>query len=309
MSIVNAGHSCSTSHTHIYTLTGRSFAMKNIKRTAFLFLSAVITTVSLFSCSAKKLIENAGELKVTFFDVGKADAILLQSETSNIVIDCGEKGDGKKISKLLDESDSDTIDYLIITHFDKDHVGGAAKLIRGYDVKNVITPDYEGTVDEYTNYTEALAEKGIAPKKITEDISFTLDGIDYTVYAPKKNFYGTDNENDFSLVTKAVHRKNTLLFTGDAMEQRLDEIMDIGTCTLLKAPYHGRNLNNISDFLSAVKPKCAIVSTSKGEYSGKIRDALSKSGANVYATCFNGDITATSNGSSIEISTEKGNAQ
>jgi beta-lactamase superfamily II metal-dependent hydrolase len=282
--------------------------MKKNRKTAALLFSAFFMALSLFSCHEKQEPAKAGELKVTFFDVGKADAILLQSETANVVIDCGEKGDGKKISKLLEASDADTIDYLIITHFDKDHVGGAAKLIRGFDVKNVLTPDYDGTVEEYDKYKSALAEKSITPMKLTEDVSFTLDGIDYTVYAPKKTFYGEDDENDFSLVTKVVHNKNTLLFTGDAMEQRLDEIMDIGTCTLLKVPYHGRKLDNITDFLSAVKPKCTVVCTSSSEFSGKVQDALKKSGAKTYATCFNGDITAVSDGNNITITTETGNS-
>ncbi len=284
--------------------------MKIFKRTAALLMSAVLGTLSLFSCNEKQGSSSPGELKVTFFDVGKADAILLQSETANVVIDCGEKGDGKKIGKLIEENESETIDYLIITHFDKDHVGGAAKLIRSYNVKNVLTPDYEGNVEEYDKYVGALAEKSITPMKLTEDVSFTLDGIDYTVYAPKKDFYGNNDsdENNFSLVTKVVHNSNTLLFTGDAMEERLDEIMDIGECTLLKVPYHGRKLDNLSVFLSAVTPKCAVVCTSSGEFSGKVQDALKKSGAKTYATCFNGDITAISDGSQINIGVEKGSA-
>ena len=284
--------------------------MKIFKRTAALLMSAVLGTLSLFSCNEKQTATASGELKVTFFDVGKADAILLQSETANVVIDCGEKGDGKKIGKLIEENDSDTIDYLIITHFDRDHVGGAAKLIRSYNVKNVITPNYEGNVEEYDKYVGALAEKSITPMKITEDISFTLDGIDYTVYAPKKTSYGEgdSDENNFSLVTKVVHNKNTLLFTGDAKEERLEEIMDIGGCTLLKVPYHGRKLDNLSDFLDAVKPKCAVVCTSSSEFSGKVQDALKKSGAKTYATCFNGDITAISDGSQINFDVEKGTA-
>lgn len=284
--------------------------MKKNRKTAALLFSAVFAALALFSCNEKQEQTAAGELKVTFFDVGKADAMLLQSETANVVIDCGEKGDGKKIGKLLEENDLDTIDYLIITHFDKDHVGGAAKLIRSFNVKNVLTPDYEGNVDEYDKYLGALAEKSITPLKLTEDISFTLDGIDYMIYAPKKDYYGEGDsaENDFSLVTKVVHNKNTLLFTGDAMEQRLDEIMDIGECTLLKVPYHGRKLDNISDFLSAVKPKCAVVCTSSSEFSGKVQDALKKCGAKTYATCFNGDITAVSDGSNIIITTETGSA-
>lgn len=284
--------------------------MKKIKKLAALLFSSVIAVSALFSCSSKDSVpKDAKDLTVTFFDVGKADAIVLQTETGTVVIDTGEKGDGKKISNLLNENGTSVIDYLIITHFDKDHVGGAAKLLNNFEVRNVLTPNYEGTTDEYDKYCKILGEKNIQPTKLTEDIKFTLDDAEFTVYAPKKDFYGDDDENDFSLVTKVVHHKNTLLFTGDAMEQRLDEIMDIGRCTLLKVPYHGRKLNNFDDFLGKVKPKCAVVCTSAAEFSGKMQDLLKKHKIATYATCFNGSITAVSNGSSISFTTEKGAAQ
>lgn len=286
--------------------------MLNIKKTAALLLTSAVAVSSLFACNEKKPhdMANAKELKVTFLDVGKADAIVLQSESSTVVIDCGEKGDGKKISSILEESGTTVIDYLIITHFDKDHVGGAPKVLKTFDVKNVLTPDYTGNVSEYDKFAETLDGRGITPMKLKEDISFTLDDVDYTVYAPKKDFYGNGDsaENNFSLVTKAVHHNNTLLFTGDAMEERLDEIMDIGKCTLLKVPYHGRKLDNLDDFLKATEPKCAVVCTDSNEFSGKMQDLLKKQKINTYATCFNGEITAVSDGSQIKIDTEKGSS-
>lgn len=286
--------------------------MLNIKKAAALLLTSAVAVSSLFACNEKKPhdMANAKELKVTFLDVGKADAIVLQSESSTVVIDCGEKGDGKKISSILEESGTTVIDYLIITHFDKDHVGGAPKVLKTFDVKNVLTPDYTGNVSEYDKFAETLDGKGITPMKLKEDISFTLDDVDYTVYAPKKDFYGDGDsaENNFSLVTKAVHHNNTLLFTGDAMEERLDEIMDIGKCTLLKVPYHGRKLDNLGDFLKATEPKCAVVCTDRNEFSGKMQDLLKKQKINTYATCFNGEITAVSDGSQIKIDTEKGSS-
>ena len=286
--------------------------MLNIKKTAALLLTSAVAVSSLFACNEKKPhdMANAKELKVTFLDVGKADAIVLQSESSTVVIDCGEKGDGKKISSILEESGTTVIDYLIITHFDKDHVGGAPKVLKTFDVKNVLTPDYTGNVSEYDKFAETLDGRGITPMKLKEDISFTLDDVDYTVYAPKKDFYGDGDsaENNFSLVTKAVHHNNTLLFTGDAMEERLDEIMDIGKCTLLKVPYHGRKLDNLGDFLKATEPKCAVVCTDSNEFSGKMQDLLKKQKINTYATCFNGEITAVSDGSQIKINTEKGSS-
>ena len=281
--------------------------MLRIKKLAAAVAASVIAAVSLFSCSDDGPPADAKEFKVTFLEAGKADAIVLQSETGTVVIDCGEKGDGKKIVNLLEESGRTSIDYLIITHFDQDHVGGAPKVLNSIEVKNLITPNYEGNNDEYKKYVKTIDSLGIQPQKITDDLSFTLDDVKYTVYAPKKDFYGENEsaENNFSLVTKAVHHKNTLLFTGDALEDRLDEIMKIGKCTLLKVPYHGRKLDNLKDFLKAVQPKYAVTCTSASEFSNKTQNALEELKIQSYATCYNGDITATSNGAEITFETER----
>ncbi|MCR4796751.1 MAG: MBL fold metallo-hydrolase [Ruminococcus sp.] len=279
--------------------------MFRIKKLAAAAAATVIAALSLFSCSNNEPPADAKEMKVTFLEAGKADAIVIQSETGTVVIDCGEKGDGKKIANLLNESGRTTIDYLIITHFDQDHVGGAPKVLNNFEIKNLITPNYEGNNDEYEKYVKTINELNIQPQKLTSDLTFTLDDVQYTVYVSKKDYYGDDDENDFSLVTKAVHHKNTLLFTGDAMEQRLDEIMDIGKCTLLKVPYHGRKLDNLGDFLKKVKPKYAVTCSSSTEFSGKMQDLIAGMNIKSYATCFNGDITATSDGAKITFETER----
>lgn len=278
--------------------------MFKLKKAAAVLMAA-LTIFADTSCSGKKTPVDVGELEVTFFDVGKADSIVLRSENSTVVIDCGEKGDGKEIVTYLEENDVSSVDYLIITHYDKDHVGGAAKVINKLDVKNVLAPNYEASSDEMDKYRKALTEKNITPQLLTSDMSFTLDNADYTVYAPKKDFYGEDNDNDFSLVTKVTHGDNVLLFTGDAMETRLDEIMDIGKCTLLKVPYHGRKLKNIEEFINSVSPRCAVVCTSQEEFSSQVQNILLDKKIPTYSTCFNGRITAVSNGSEIKIDTEK----
>ena len=239
----------------------------------------------------------------------QADSIVLRSEDSTVVIDCGEKGDGKEIVNFLEEKEVSTVDYLIITHYDRDHVGGASKVINKLDVKNVLAPDYDRESEEMDKYNKALKEKNITPQRLTSDISFELGDIRYEVYAPKKTDYGQDkgddNDNDFSLITKVTHGKNVLLFTGDAMEQRLEEVMDIGKCTLLKVPYHGRKLQNIKEFVNAVDPDCAVVCTSKSEFSSQVQNLLLEKNIPTYSTCFNGTITAVSDGKEIKISSEK----
>ena len=272
-----------------------------------LISALLFTGASLFSCGSKdsKSITAYPEMTVTFFDVGKADSIVINTENSTVIIDCGEKGDGKEIVQFLEDKGITTVDYLIITHYDKDHVGGASKVIKSLDVKNVLAPDYDEESDEVEKYQKALAGKNITPQRLTSDISFELDDASYDIIAPEETFYGEDNDNDFSLVTKMVYHDVSFLFTGDAMEQRLDEIMDIGKCNLLKVPYHGRKLDNFKDFLQNVQPDCAVVCTSANEFSSKTENALSDLNIKTYATCYNGRITASSNGVDLSISTEK----
>ena len=272
-----------------------------------LISALLFTGASFFSCGSKdsKSITAYPEMTVTFFDVGKADSIVINTENSTVIIDCGEKGDGKEIVQFLEDKGITTVDYLIITHYDKDHVGGASKVIKSLDVKNVLAPDYDEESDEVEKYQKALAVKNITPQRLTSDISFELDGASYDIIAPEETFYGEDNDNDFSLVTKMVYHDVSFLFTGDAMEQRLDEIMDIGKCNLLKVPYHGRKLDNFKDFLQNVQPDCAVVCTSANEFSSKTENALSDLNIKTYATCYNGRITASSNGVDLSISSEK----
>ena len=274
--------------------------------------AAVLTCLSVFSCGDKKKDSEEEvkkqaypEVKVTFLNVGKADAMVIRSQNSTVIIDCGEKGDGKEIVSMLENEGVSSVDYLILTHYDKDHVGGAAKVINKREVKNILAPDYDKSSEEMEKYNKAITEHNITPQLLTSDYSFTLDDVNYTVSAPEQTFYGEENENDFSLITKMQYHDMTFLFTGDAMEQRLEEVMDIGKCNLLKVPYHGRNIDNLGEFLDNTDPDCAIVCTSADEFSSKTKKLLNDKDITTYATCFNGKIIASTDGTDISIDSEK----
>ena len=224
--------------------------------------------------------EEFPEIEVTFMDVGKADCMVIRSGETTAVIDCGEKDD------------------------DKDHVGGAAKLIELMDVRSVIGPDYNEKSDEFEKFRSAMRAKGIGLKCLREDMEFELGGANYRVYAPERSYYGPDDENDFSLVVRLDYHDTSMIFAADAMEQRLSEVMDIGSCDLLKVPYHGRKIANLDSFLDEVSPEYAVVSTSEKEYSSNTSKLLEEHGAEVFTTFDDGDITAVTNGCTISISTD-----
>ncbi len=247
-----------------------------------------------------------GKFEITFLKAGQADAIVLQTEEHTAVIDCGEKDDGDKLVELLAEKGTEKIDYLFITHFDKDHVGGAAKLIENVAVDNIITPNYEGSVKEYDKFIAAADEKGLDITRLTENMQITLDDVSLSIYPPLKSEYD-ESDNDYSLAITAQHGGNSFLFAGDAESERLKEIVtQLGknTYTLLKVPHHGRYNDFTDAFISAARPVYAVITCSeKNPAEEKVIKALEGVGSQIFYTA-DGNIEVISDGVSVSVDTK-----
>ena len=87
------------------------------------------------------------------------------------------------------------------------------------------------------------------------------------------------------------------------MQERLTEIMSIGDCTVLKEPYHGREVANLGDFLDKVTPEYAIVTTDEENYAESTAQALADRNIETYVTFRDGNIRCTSTGSSVSFET------
>ena len=106
--------------------------------------------------------EEAAPFHVTALKVGKADALLLWTEGEAVLLDAGEDDDGEEVLEYIEEQGIDSLKAMIITHFDKDHVGGADKILEGCPVETVYYPDYEGDGKQYRQFCEALEASGAA---------------------------------------------------------------------------------------------------------------------------------------------------
>lgn len=244
------------------------------------------------------------EFSFTALKVGQADAFVLTTKEDCIIIDCGEKDDGEKICEFLKEKGISKIDYLFVTHFDKDHVGGFPKVIENFQAEQIMVPDYEGSNKEYKNYVETKTEKNLNVAVLKEDFSFVSGDVLFEVSVPKKKLY-EESDNDFSIVVSATHGTNRFLFTGDAEEARLSEIKKEfrGGYDFLKVPHHGRFNKMTKSFLNYIKPKYAIICDSKkNPAEEETLAALKEVDATVFQTK-DGDITVSSNGEEIEVTT------
>ena len=228
-------------------------------------------------------------LSVTFLDAGKADAILLHTNNSTVLIDTGLKSGRKELVEFIESQGIDTIDYLILTHFDKDHVGGAARVVKKLKVNNIITSDYFKDSDEVEDYLEACDKAQIIPQIIEDEIRFTLDNVKYKVYPHIASTYSEKQSNNSSLIISVEHGENRMLFTGDANNLRIEEFVTKQESNfnyqLLKVPYHGRYMECLSEFVNIIQPEYAVITSSEEDMEDKETVELLKGiGTNVLLT-------------------------
>ncbi|MBK3494761.1 MBL fold metallo-hydrolase [Viridibacillus sp. YIM B01967] len=271
------------------------------KRVMYLYITLFII-MALIGCSSHQTkiaaSSNVSFLDMVIFKIGKADSMLLMAGGKTVLIDSGEDKDGDKVVKYLEENNIDKIDYMILTHFDKDHVGGVDVIINSVDVGQIITPNYKRSSKQYREYKNAITANHKTPKALINTYTFSAGTAEFTVYPPQKNKY--KEENDYSLVVSVKHGNNSLLLTADAVEERLDELMGHSDIehTFLKVPHHGKFEANTLEFFSMVKPQFAVITSARKR--NKTVKALEKLGTKVFVTR-NGNVYVKSDGYSMSM--------
>ena len=211
-----------------------------------------------------------------------ADCCILLSSGTCVVVDTGEETDGPHIVSLLREHGIRQIDCLVLTHPDKDHIGGAALLLDSFPVSMAVMPYYGQYNASYNTLLKQMETAGIRQIHPADEFRETFGDLVITFYPPEKTFY--DLDNDYSLALLVRHGNITLFLPGDAEKIRLKELerIDRPRIDLLKTPYHGRSSTASSDLIRRLAPSIAIVNASAPE--AKIRKTLETLRTTVYTT-------------------------
>lgn len=276
--------------------------MMKKRRIRFLCL-LFLCMLFLFSGCERQTPENQG-IRITFFDVGKGDAILIETDGHSVLIDSGYDDTSGMILDYLSKRNVRHLDYVILTHFDKDHVGGADRILEAVEVDEVLQPDYDSEGKQYLEYQEAMKDKEKQAHLVTQTERFSLDGVDFLVYPPQKEEY-EEEDNDFSLVISMTYGSRSFLFAGDCERERLEELLVQTEFSLshdvLKIPHHGKKEKNTVEFLKAVSPKAAVF-TCPEEMAIKedISEALEALGTEIYLTG-KGTVTCLCDGDALQM--------
>lgn len=258
-------------------------------------------TAVLFGCGK---VESPALLKMTFLDTGKSDCIVIEAGESVVLNDAADEDDQEIICEFLDNLQTERIEYLILSHFDKDHIGSAAKLLRRYEVGCVLMPDYQEESELYLALMEALQETETESRRLRENYQFSLEEIEFYVDAPRQTTY--ENDNNYSLITRVTCNENEILLMGDAQKQRTEEFLESAylpqNCDLIKMPHHGDYNKRLRDLFVKVQPKYAIL-TAGAERSRVEEETLAlleASRCGVYYTD-EGTVTVTSDGVNLQV--------
>lgn len=248
--------------------------------------------------------KEAGEMKVHFLDVGQGLSILVQSDGQTMIYDGGDKSTSSFVVSYLQKQNVTTIDYLISSHYDSDHMAGLIGCLNAFDVKNVISSDYEHDSKLYQSFIQTVADKGLPMQHPAVGTEFSFGSGSFQILAPATIDPNDSNKN--SVAIKLTNGDNSFIFTGDAESTSEKAMCESGidlSCDVLVPGHHGSATATSWDFLQATVPEYAVISCGKDNQYGHpdkdVMDKLESMDIHVYRTDKQGTIVAVSDGTTI----------
>lgn len=243
-------------------------------------------------------------LQVHYIDVGQGDCTLVCCDGHAMLIDAGDNSKGTLVQLYLTKQGISSLDYVIGTHPDADHIGGLDVIITKFDCGRIMMPDISNQTASYRDVVEAMDYRGYQNTAPQAGSSYLLGSASFTVIAPVESNY--ENTNNYSIGIKLVHGDNSFIFMGDAEEEAEEDILKSGAdiqSDVLKVGHHGSRTSTSAAFLEAVNPAYAVISCGEGNSYGhphaETLNNLRSRGIKVFRTDEQGSIVATSDGRQI----------
>ncbi len=275
------------------------------RRAVTIFLSIFITLylVGYENSTARNEVST-----VTFLDVGQGDSIFIESPSGKqLLVDAGRGSDASEIpSEIMPLFDS-SIDLVIGTHPDADHIGGMSDVLDIFEIGGFVEPGSTSTSKVYQSLEQSISQKKIPHMHARENMVVDFgDGAYFVVLFPGMDVSDWETNNS-SVVGVYIYKNTSFLLTGDApiaTEMYLSKKYgDKLKTDVLKLGHHGSRTSSSETFLTTTNPGLAIISAGKNNSYGhphtEVMDRLKKLEIPYFSTMDMGSITLETNGETI----------
>ena len=247
------------------------------------------------------------ELSVTYLDVGQGNAVLVRQGDQAMLIDGGPRESSSFVVSYLEQQGIQKLDYVLISHFDEDHLAGAIGALYKFPVETLITADYETDSSIYDSYKEAVEEKGYVPVHPSLGDTFSLGSGSFRIISPVS--YGHEDENQDSVGIILENGSDRFFIGGDIGLEGEKEILEAGVdiqADVMLMNHHGSHVSR--EFFQAVNPSWAVISCGAGNSYGHPRqdtvELIQEFQVPLFRTDKQGTITAVSHGQGITFDQE-----
>ena len=278
--------------------------MKKQNRIKTFMLSLLLAFMLVFPGSAVDVeASGQGDMAVHFIDVGQGLAILVQSGGENLLYDGGNRAHADEVVQYLKNQQVETIDYMISSHYDEDHLGGLVKCLDNFEVEHILGSDYVHTSELFNTFMNTATAHAIIVEYPSVGDTYEFGTGSFTVMAPNGI---SQNSNDNSVVIRLVNGNNSFMFMGDAEETSEQDMISTGMnldCDVLSLGHHGSASSTTWDLLEASTPSWAVIScgqdNSYGHPAAETMGKLKDMDIPVFRTDDQGTIIALSDGNAI----------
>ena len=247
-------------------------------------------------------------LKIHFLDVGQGDCtFIVTPDNKTILIDGGgstsneyDVGESTLLPYILDRGYT-KLDYIFISHFDQDHVGGIFTILEELKVGQVYISKQDEDSANYQKFLEVIEERKIRVKVLKQGDSLKIGkDLYFDILWPIEEPIQENILNNNAMVMKLRFEKFSMLFTGDIEEIGEKKILEVYgkkassilKADVLKVAHHGSKTSTIQEFLESVNPRVCLIGVGKNNMFGHPANEVIErlSGSKIYRTDENGEI-------------------
>lgn len=243
-------------------------------------------------------------IEVHVLDVGQGLSVLLTCGEKSMLYDGGGRSTSSFVVSYLKNQGIEKLDYVIVSHYDADHLAGVIGALNVFGTETLIAPDYQADTKLFSSFQQMVQEKGISVTTPVPGDVYPFGAGEFQILAPSET--SCESENDYSIVLRVSLGESSLLLTGDATKNSETELLeqDIGLqADVLIVGHHGSATSTSRQFLEAVAPSYAIISCGRdndyGHPAKQVTELLKEKEIPLYRTDLQETILFTMTGQSI----------